>query len=105
MVRQSDFPNEVNNPEYKAEVQTTHPQYQIQSLGAVPYEKVQRMLDSVAFHFKDEPERLKDLNLTFEYIIASCFPSAYADMRRSLADAQTMGYIQCLRDLEDKSEN
>lgn len=89
----TEFKNEASAPQYELEVKT---------MGFVPYEKVKRMLASVEHHFQEEPERLNDLKLSFEYVIASCFPDAYAQMNRMLADAHTMGYISAIREMEQK---
>lgn len=70
----------------------------VEKIATVPYDKVKRMLESVEFHFQDEPERLNDLELSFEYLIGSCFPDAMTNVRDAISQAHTNGYIAGLAD-------
>lgn len=73
---------------------------ELKTMGFVPYEKVKRMLASIEHHFQGDEERLNGLQMSFEYVIASCFPSAFADMKRAIADAHTAGYISAIQEME-----
>lgn len=62
------------------------------NIDEVPFRKVEKCLESIRFHFKDEPERLDDVVLTFEYVMASFFPNIFNNVKEAMAQEYIRGF-------------
>jgi hypothetical protein len=51
------------------------------------------------------PERIDDIELSFEFVIGSLFPNVYKNVMDSITDAYTKGYIAGLNDRETEIVN
>lgn len=47
---------------------------------------------------------LEDMEVTFEYIIASCFPRVWTNIQKRLAYEHTQGYIEGREDMKNEIE-
>ena len=47
------------------------------NIDKIPFSKLKRMVESIENHFVETPERLDEVELSFEYIIGSCFPNVF----------------------------
>lgn len=47
----------------------------------------------------------KDIELSFEYILASCFPTCWNNMQEALSHQYALGYIQGTKDAEENLKN
>lgn len=47
----------------------------------------------------------KDIELSFEYILASCFPTCWNNIQEALSHQYTLGYIQGTKDAEENLKN
>ena len=68
------------------------------SYGKVPLSKVKAAIKQIEEHYADEPERLEDIQITFEYLVGSFFPKIIENINKRMNDAYTQGYIQGLQD-------
>ena len=77
-----------------------------ESYGKVPLSRVKAAIKQVENHYIDCPERLEDVELTFEYLIGSFFPKIVENINKKMNEAYTQGYIQGLKEAkETKNEN
>lgn len=67
-------------------------------LSTVKLSHIENAINSMKAHFKDEPERIPDIEISFEYIIASFFPDVWDNIQRALKDEHTKGYIEGLNE-------
>lgn len=68
------------------------------SYGSVKFKKVEAALDQIRQHYTDSPERLEDVNITFEYLIGSFFPKIMENINKQFNQQYTLGYIAGLQD-------
>ena len=64
------------------------------SYGYVKYTTIKNALKQIEEHYADCPERLEDLNLTFEYVVGSFFPKIVENIELKINEAYTNGYMQ-----------
>lgn len=74
------------------------------SYGAVKYKRVEAALKQIAQHYADTPERLEDVDITFEYLIGSFFPEIITNINAQMNQRYTEGYIQGFEDGRKKGE-
>jgi hypothetical protein len=65
-----------------------------ESYGKVKYTRVKAALKQIEEHYADCPERLEDVNITFEYLVGSFFPTILKNIDKELNRYYTLGYIQ-----------
>ena len=71
----------------------------------VKLSQVERIIKAVKDHYKEMPERIDDIELSFEFVIGSLFPNVYKNVMDSITDAYTKGYIAGLNDRETEIVN
>ena len=77
-----------------------------ESYGKVPLSRVKAAIKQIENHYIDCPERLEDVELTFEYLIGSFFPKIVENINKKMNEAYTQGYIQGLKEAkETENEN
>ena len=69
-----------------------------EGLSSVKLSKIENAIKSIKAHFKDEPERIEDIEVSFEYIIGSFFPDVWNNIQQALKDEHTKGYIEGLNE-------
>lgn len=71
-------------------------------IDTVKFSRLKRMVNSLELHSKEDI----DMDISFEYIIASLFPSCYKNIQDELKRQHTLGYMQGLKEREEnlKSE-
>lgn len=67
-------------------------------LDTVKLSKIKKMINSLELHSRDNI----DMDISFEYIIASLFPTCYNNIQDELKRQYTLGYIQGLEDSKNK---
>lgn len=68
------------------------------SYGKVKYAQVKAALDQIAEHYQDNPERLDDVDITFEYLVGSFFPTIVKNIQSAMSQQYINGYIQGQKD-------
>lgn len=76
-----------------------------ETYGTVKLSRVKAAIAQVEEHYADCPERLEDVELTFEYLVGSFFPKIIDNIQRTMNDKYTAGYIQGLNDAKERNEN
>jgi hypothetical protein len=66
-------------------------------INKIPFSKLKKMVESIENHFVESPERLDEVELTFEYIIGSCFPDVFNNIKEALKEEHTKGYIEGIK--------
>ena len=64
------------------------------SYGSVKLTLVKAAIKQIEEHYQDCPERLEDVEVTFEYLVGSFFPKIIENINRSMNDMYTQDYIQ-----------
>jgi Tfp pilus assembly protein, pilus retraction ATPase PilT len=64
------------------------------SYGTVPYTKVQAALKQIEDRYVDCPEKLEEVNITFEYLIGSFFPEIIKNIHNELVHEHTKGFAE-----------
>jgi hypothetical protein len=72
-----------------------------ESYGSVPLKVVEAAIKQIKEHYADCPERLEDVNITFEYLVGSFFPRIVDNIKVKMNDAYTTGYLQGLADAKE----
>ena len=69
-----------------------------QSYGSVPLSRVEAAIKQIKEHYADCPERLDDVNITFEYLVGSFFPRIIDNINAKMNDTYMAGYMQGIED-------
>ena len=72
-----------------------------QSYGSVPLKSVEAAIKQIKEPYTDCPERLEDVNITFEYLVGSFFPKIIDNINAKMNDTYTAGYLQGLADAKE----
>lgn len=68
------------------------------SYGTVKLSTVKTAIAQLEERYKDCPEGLDGLEITFEYLVGSFFPKIIENINTQLNNQYTQGYIQGLHD-------
>lgn len=63
------------------------------TLGTVKLTRIEAAIGQIKKHYENEPERIEDIEVSFEYIIGSFFPKVYDNIRDAMKTERTLGYI------------
>ena len=63
-----------------------------ENLDKVKLSKIKKCVTSIEEHFKETPERLEDIDITFEYIIGSFFPEVLSNIRTEMSRQYIEGF-------------
>jgi chromosome segregation and condensation protein ScpB len=64
-----------------------------ESYGYVPLSKLKAAIAQIEEHYQDSPERLDDVQVTFEYLIGSFFPEIVKNVHDEANKQYTLGYL------------
>lgn len=64
------------------------------SYGSVKLTSVKAAIKQIEEHYQDCPERLEDVEVTFEYLVGSFFPKIIDNVNKKMNDTYMQGYIQ-----------
>lgn len=64
------------------------------SCGTVKLSKVKAAMAQIEEHYQDCPERLEDIEVTFEYLVGSFFPKIIENIQTEMNRQYTAGYLQ-----------
>lgn len=73
--------------------------------GTVKFSTVKAAITQIEEHYQECPERLEDVEVTFEYLIGSFFPKIVENINETINKQYTLGYIQGLRDGKEGHQN
>ena len=74
-----------------------------ESYGSVPLSRVKEAIKQIEEHYQDCPERLEDVNITFEYLVGSFFPKIVDNINDRMKQLYTEGYIQGMKDANERA--
>jgi hypothetical protein len=72
-----------------------------ESYGSVKLSRVKAAIKQIEDYYQDCPERLEDVDVTFEYLVGSFFPKIIDNINARMNDTYTAGYIQGLADAKE----
>lgn len=75
------------------------------SYGSVKLSVVKAAIAQIEQHYIEHPERLEDVEVTFEYLIGSFFPRIVDNINIQMNHQYTAGYLQGLADAKERNEN
>lgn len=77
---------------------------QPESYGSVKLSRVKAAIKQIEDHYKDCPERLEDVEVTFEYLVGSFFPRIIDNINSRMNDMYTQGYLQGLNEAKENHD-
>jgi hypothetical protein len=77
---------------------------QPESYGSVKLSRVKAAIKQIEDHYQDCPERLEDVEVTFEYLVGSFFPRIIDNINSRMNDTYTQGYLQGLKDAKENHD-
>lgn len=77
---------------------------QPESYGSVKLTRVKAAIKQIEDHYQDCPERLEDVEVTFEYLVGSFFPRIIDNINSRMNDTYTQGYLQGLKDAKENHD-
>jgi hypothetical protein len=77
---------------------------QPESYGSVKLSRVKAAIKQIEDHYQDCPERLEDVEVTFEYLVGSFFPRIIDNINSRMNDMYTQGYLQGLNDAKENHD-
>lgn len=78
---------------------------QPESYGSVKLSRVKAAIKQIEDHYQASPERLEDIEVTFEFLIGSFFPRIIDNINSKMNDTYTQGYLQGLQDAKERNED
>lgn len=69
-------------------------------LDVVKLSRLKKIINLLEKNNKNE----EDFEVTFEYMIASCFPRVWKNIQKVLTDEHTKGYIEGREDMKNEIE-
>lgn len=73
-----------------------------ETYGTVKLSKIKKAIEQIEQHYIDSPERLEDIEITFEYLIGSFFPTIINNINDKMNRQYTEGYLQGLEDGKER---
>lgn len=67
---------------------------QPETYGTVKLSRLKNTIARIEEHYAESPERIEDIEITFEFIIGSFFPEVLNNIRRAIMDEHTKGFIE-----------
>ena len=77
---------------------------QPESYGSVKLTRVKAAIKQIEDHYQYCPERLEDVEVTFEYLVGSFFPRIIDNINSRMNDTYTQGYLQGLQDAKENHD-
>ena len=74
------------------------------SYGKVKYSQVKAALNQIAEHYQNDPERLDDVDITFEYLVGSFFPTIIKNINAAMDQQYINGYIDGRKDVNNAND-
>lgn len=71
---------------------------QPESYGSVKLSRVKAAIKQIEDRYQDCPERLEDVEVTFEYLVGSFFPKIIDNINLRMNNTYMQGYMQGLAD-------
>lgn len=68
------------------------------NIDIVPLTHLERLTQKIR---KDNPN-VEDINISFEFLIASCFPNVWNNIQEKLRDEHMKGYLEALGKLTEE---
>ena len=75
-----------------------------ESYGKVKLSTVKAAIKQIEEHYKDCPERLEDVEVTFEYLVGSFFPKIVENIQKEMNKQYTLGYLQRVNEEKENTE-
>jgi chromosome segregation and condensation protein ScpB len=75
-----------------------------ESYGKVKLSKVKAAIKQIEEHYQDCPERLEDVEVTFEYLVGSFFPKIVENIQKEMNKQYTLGYLQRVNEEKENTE-
>lgn len=75
-----------------------------ESYGKVKLSTVKAAIKQIEEHYKDCPERLEDVEITFEYLVGSFFPKIVENIQKEMNKQYTLGYLQRVNEEKENTE-
>lgn len=63
-------------------------------LNTVKLTRLKKIIESLEKVFESSGVSKEDADVSFEYIIASCFPTCFENIQKELQHQYTLGYIE-----------
>ena len=76
-----------------------------ESYGSVKLSRVKAAIKQIEEHYEENPERLEEVEITFEYLIGSFFPEIIKNIKSTMNEIYTQGYFQGLEDGRNANGN
>ena len=74
------------------------------SYGKVKLSTVKAAIKQIEEHYQDCPERLEDVEITFEYLVGSFFPKIIENIQKEMNRQHTLGYLQRVNEEKENTE-
>ena len=73
--------------------------------GTVKLTTVKAAIKQIENHYQDCPERIEDVEVTFEYLIGSFFPKIIENIQKEMSRQYTLGYLQRVEEERNNNVN
>jgi chromosome segregation and condensation protein ScpB len=75
-----------------------------ESYGKVKLSTVKAAIKQIEEHYQDCPERLEEVEITFEYLVGSFFPKIVENIQKEMKRQYTLGYLQRVNEEKENTE-
>lgn len=77
---------------------------ELKTYGTVKLSRIKAAIKQIEEHYQDCPERLDDVDVTFEYLVGSFFPKIIDNINAEINRQHTLGFIEGVNSVECKSK-
>ena len=74
-------------------------------INTIPFSHLKKVVEAIERDHGGNPENLDDVQISFEFLIGSCFPLAFQNVQEALKKAHMDGYRQCLEEHKEEINN
>lgn len=74
------------------------------SYGTVKLSTVKAAIKQIEEHYQDCPERLEEVEITFEYLVGSFFPKIVDNIQKEMNKQYMLGYLQRVNEEKERIE-
>lgn len=77
---------------------------ELKTYGTVKLSSVKAAIKQIEEHYQDCPERLDDVDVTFEYLVGSFFPKIIDNINAEMNKQHTLGFIEGVNSVKCESK-
>lgn len=76
-----------------------------ETYGTVKLSRIKAAIKQIEEHYENAPERIDDIEVTFEYLVGSFFPKIIDNINAEMSRQHTLGFIEGVNSVNENKGN